>query len=51
MQVMIVNVHVPVKTEGAVAVGSSALILPSKPFGFFSNIGKSGGEVYSHSPA
>jgi hypothetical protein len=46
-----IKFHLLVEIERAVAVGSSALMLPVKPFWFFGNMGKSGGEVLSHLPA
>src|SRR4030095_15736564 len=37
-------------TATAPAVGSSALLLPAKPFWFFDSMGPTGGECYPHSP-
>jgi hypothetical protein len=42
---MTIEFHVSVKTEGAVAVRCSDLILPVKPFWFFDNMGNRAGSV------
>jgi hypothetical protein len=48
---MMFKFHVPVKTERAVAVACSDLILPSKPFVVFVSIGANGRGVLPTLPA